>query len=187
MRVASRRARFINVSITLCTIAALLIALVVALLFSSIFVPISLAVYVAALFVLAMFALVGALVSFLVEVRIAIAALRIGASDGTRRKKRPRVWGPGSSSGLWSKGREKSARGSVQVAQCNRDHCSTFTSRAAMPMLRAMMRERLAEFPARLRLAVELDDAAVLLQATRVRLLHQEVRVVLDAHGAERY
>jgi hypothetical protein len=75
---ASRRARFINVSITLCTIAALLIAIVVALLFSSTFVPISLAVYVAALFVLAMIALVGALVSFLIEVRIATAALRIG-------------------------------------------------------------------------------------------------------------
>jgi hypothetical protein len=78
LRIASRRARFINVSITLCTIAALLIALVVALLFSSTFVPISLAVYVAALFVVAMMALVGALVSFLVEVRIATAALRIG-------------------------------------------------------------------------------------------------------------
>jgi len=78
LRVASRRARFINFSITLCTIAALLIAIVVALLFSSIFVPISLAVYVAALFVVAMIALVGALVSFLIEVRIATAALRIG-------------------------------------------------------------------------------------------------------------
>jgi hypothetical protein len=79
LAVASRRARFINVSITLCTIAALLIAIVVALLFSSTFVPISLAVYVAALFVVAMVALVGALVSFLIEVRIATAALRIGA------------------------------------------------------------------------------------------------------------
>ena len=78
LRVASRRARFMNASITLCTIAALLIALVVALLFASTFVPISLAVYVAALFVVAMMALVGALVSFLIEVRIATAALRIG-------------------------------------------------------------------------------------------------------------
>lgn len=76
--VASRRARFINVSITLCTIAALLIALVVALLFVHTFVPINLALYVAALFVLAMMALVGALVSFLIEVRVATAALRIG-------------------------------------------------------------------------------------------------------------
>jgi hypothetical protein len=78
LRVASRRARFINVSITLCTVAALLIAMVVALLFSSTFIPISLGLYVAALFVAAMVALVGALVSFLIEVRIATAALRIG-------------------------------------------------------------------------------------------------------------
>jgi hypothetical protein len=78
LRVSSRRARFINVSITLCTIAALLIALVVALLFSSTFAPIELGAYVAILFVLAMLALVGALLSFLVEVRIATAALRIG-------------------------------------------------------------------------------------------------------------
>jgi hypothetical protein len=78
--VASRRARFINLSITLSTIAALLIALVVALIFASTFAPISLAIYIALLFVLAMAALVGALVSFLIEVRIATAALRIAGS-----------------------------------------------------------------------------------------------------------
>jgi hypothetical protein len=79
LRVAARRARFINVSITLGTIAALLIALVVAVLFASTFVPLNLAGPVAVLFVLAMAALVGALLSFLLEVRIAIAALRIGS------------------------------------------------------------------------------------------------------------
>jgi hypothetical protein len=78
LRIASRRARCINVAITLGTVAALLIAVVVALLFSSTFMPISLAAYVAGLFVLAMIALVGALLSFLVEVRIATASLRIG-------------------------------------------------------------------------------------------------------------
>jgi len=78
LRVAARRARFINVSITLGTIAALLVAIVVALLFASTFVPLNLAAYVALLFVLAMAALVGALLSFLLEVRVAIAALRIG-------------------------------------------------------------------------------------------------------------
>lgn len=78
LRVASRRAHYINVSVTLGTIAALLVALVVALLFASTFVPLNLAASVAILFVLAMTALVGALVAFLVEVRIAIAALRIG-------------------------------------------------------------------------------------------------------------
>jgi len=79
LRVAARRARFINVSITLSTIAALLIALVVAVLFASTFVPLNLAGPIAVLFVLAMAALVGALLSFLLEVRIAIAALRIGS------------------------------------------------------------------------------------------------------------
>jgi hypothetical protein len=78
LAVAARRSRFINVSITLSTVAALLVALVIALLFASTFVPINLAGYVALLFVLAMAALVGALLSFLLEVRVAIAALRIG-------------------------------------------------------------------------------------------------------------
>jgi len=78
LQVAARRARLINVSITLSTIAALLVALVIALLFASTFVPINLAGPVAVLFVLAMGALVGALLSFLLEVRVAIDALRIG-------------------------------------------------------------------------------------------------------------
>lgn len=78
LRIAARRARLINTAITLSTIAALLIALVVALLFASTFVPINLAGPVAVLFVLAMGALVGALLSFLLEVRVAIDALRIG-------------------------------------------------------------------------------------------------------------
>ena len=81
LQVAARRARLINVSITLSTIAALLVALVIALLFASTFVPINLAGPVAVLFVLAMGALVGALLSFLLEVRIAIAALRIGPRE----------------------------------------------------------------------------------------------------------
>jgi len=76
--VLARRARYINVAITFGTIAALLVALVVALLFLSTFVPINLAPPLAVLFVLAMLSLVGAFVSFLIEVRIAIAVLRIG-------------------------------------------------------------------------------------------------------------
>lgn len=78
LRVAARRSRLINVAITLSTIAALLVALVVALLFASTFAPINLAGPVAILFLLAMAALVGALLSFLLEVRVAIAKLRIG-------------------------------------------------------------------------------------------------------------
>jgi Protein of unknown function (DUF2721) len=81
LRVAARRARLINVSITLGTVAALLVALVIALLFASTFVPINLAGSVAVLFVAAMAALVGSLLSFLLEVRVAIDALRIGPSE----------------------------------------------------------------------------------------------------------
>jgi hypothetical protein len=78
LRVAARRARLINLSITLSTVAALLVALVVALIFASTFAPINLATSVAILFVLAMVALVGGLMSFLFEVRVATEALRIG-------------------------------------------------------------------------------------------------------------
>jgi len=86
LRVAARRARLINVAITLSTAAALLVAMVVALLFASTFVPINLAGWVAVLFVLAMATLVGALLSFLLEVRVAIDALRIGAAGDAARK-----------------------------------------------------------------------------------------------------
>jgi len=78
LQALSRRARYINIAITLGTIAALLVAIVIALLFSSTFIPLNLAPPLALLFVLAMGALVAAFVSFLVEVRVAIAVLRIG-------------------------------------------------------------------------------------------------------------
>jgi Protein of unknown function (DUF2721) len=78
LQVMARRSRFINVAITFATVSGLLIALVVALLFSSTFMPINLAAYVAVLFVVSMTSLVGAFLSFLIEVRIAIASLRIG-------------------------------------------------------------------------------------------------------------
>jgi hypothetical protein len=78
LSVLARRASYINFAITLGTIAALLVSLVVALLFASTFVPLNLAPPVALLFVLAMLSLVAAFLSFLIEVRIAIAALRIG-------------------------------------------------------------------------------------------------------------
>lgn len=74
----SRRARLINASITLSTVSALLVAIVVALLFAGAFVRFSLALPVAVLFVGSMFALVGALLAFLVEVRIATLTVRIG-------------------------------------------------------------------------------------------------------------
>jgi hypothetical protein len=76
LEVASRRARFINISITLSTIAALLIALVVALIFASTFVPMNLAAYIAVLFVLAMLALTGCLIVFLREIFLAVSSAR---------------------------------------------------------------------------------------------------------------
>jgi uncharacterized protein YacL len=78
LQVMARRSRYMNVAITLATISGLLIALVVALLFSSTFAPLNLAGYVAVMFVVSMLSLVGAFLSFLLEVRIAIATLRIG-------------------------------------------------------------------------------------------------------------
>ena len=78
LAVLARRARLVNTSITLITIAALFVSLVVALLFTSTLVAINLAVYVAVLFVAAMITLIIALLAFLLEVRIAVASLRIG-------------------------------------------------------------------------------------------------------------
>jgi hypothetical protein len=80
-RIVDRRARLTSVSITLGTISALLVAFVIALLFASTFVPINLAGPVAILFVTAMAALIGSLLSFLSEVRGAIAAFRIGPAE----------------------------------------------------------------------------------------------------------
>jgi CBS domain containing-hemolysin-like protein len=79
LRVLARRARLINIAITLITVTALLVALVIALLFASTFAPMNLATPVAVLFVLSMISLVVALIAFLLEVRIAIAVLRIGS------------------------------------------------------------------------------------------------------------
>ena len=78
LRWLAKRARLMNAAITLSTISALLVAIVVALLFSSAFIQFTLAVPVAALFIGAMVSLVGALLAFLIEVRIATVTLRIG-------------------------------------------------------------------------------------------------------------
>ncbi len=82
LRWLARRARLMNAAITLSTVSALLVAIVVALLFTSAFIQFTLAFPVAALFIAAMVSLVGALVAFLVEVRIATLTLRIGPADG---------------------------------------------------------------------------------------------------------
>ena len=76
--VLARRARYISSAITMCAVSALLIALVVVALFANAFLAVNLAALIAILFVAAMLALTGAFLVFLIEVRIATAALRIG-------------------------------------------------------------------------------------------------------------
>jgi hypothetical protein len=81
LRWLAQRARYIHAAITLSTVAALLIAIVVALLFASAFVRFNLSLPVAALFVASMVSLVGALLCFLLEVRIATRTVRIGPRE----------------------------------------------------------------------------------------------------------
>ena len=78
LRVLARRARYINGAISMCAVAALLVALVVVSLFADAFLGLELAAAIALLFVAAMVCLAVAYIAFFVEVRIAIAALRIG-------------------------------------------------------------------------------------------------------------
>jgi shikimate kinase len=82
--VLARRAHYINVAISLATIAALLVALVVVTLFANAFLGSELALLIALLFVGAMVCLSAAYVAFFIEVRVAVAALRIGLHVGKR-------------------------------------------------------------------------------------------------------
>jgi len=76
--VLARRANYINVAISLATIAALLVALVVVTLFANAFMGSELAIMIALLFVGAMVCLSAAFIAFFIEVRLAMTALRIG-------------------------------------------------------------------------------------------------------------
>jgi hypothetical protein len=78
LQVLARRSRYISTAITMCAVSALLIALVVVALFANAFLAVNLAGLIAILFVSAMLALTGAFLWFLIEVRIATAAIRIG-------------------------------------------------------------------------------------------------------------
>jgi hypothetical protein len=78
LKVIFRRARHINVAIFLCTTSAFLTALVVTLLFASEFVPLGVGGVIAIMFVSSMVCLSTAFLMFLLEVRIATNALRIG-------------------------------------------------------------------------------------------------------------
>jgi hypothetical protein len=82
--VLARRARYINASVTLITLSALFISLVVVMLFVNAFLRWDLAAFIACMFILSMMTLCGALLSFLIEVRIATATLRIGIEAASK-------------------------------------------------------------------------------------------------------
>ena len=74
----SLRGKFINRSITLCTITALLISSVIAILFLGAFLKFNAAIPVALLFITAMLVLIVALLFFLKEIMLATSSIRIG-------------------------------------------------------------------------------------------------------------
>jgi hypothetical protein len=76
----SRRAQLIHRALTLSTACAILVCVLIAALFIGAFFRLDLSVVIAALFVLAMAAFIGGLVSFLREIFLATATLRIGPS-----------------------------------------------------------------------------------------------------------
>ena len=78
LAVLARRAGYINVAISLCAISALLVALVVVTLFANAFLASELGMVIALLFVAAMVCLSAAFIAFFIEVRLAMASLRIG-------------------------------------------------------------------------------------------------------------
>jgi hypothetical protein len=78
LQTLSRRAQLISHAITFCTITALLVCAVIATMFVGAFVRFDTAVLVALLFVAAMLALFIGLLSFIREIFIATANLRIG-------------------------------------------------------------------------------------------------------------
>jgi membrane glycosyltransferase len=77
----SRRARLISLSISLCTLTALLVSAVIAILFLGAFLAFDVSVIVALLFVAAMLAFIVALLGFLSEVFLAIDGLSFGRSS----------------------------------------------------------------------------------------------------------
>lgn len=74
----SKRARLINAAITLSVATALFVCAVIASLFVGAFMEINVTSEVAILFIVAMIALIGALIAFLLEIFKATATLRIG-------------------------------------------------------------------------------------------------------------
>lgn len=83
----SKRAKLINIAITLCTSTAITICTVIAILFLGNFFQFNMSIPIALLFILGMLLLVTGLIIFLREIFIATANLRIGPHnpDGSRR------------------------------------------------------------------------------------------------------
>ena len=88
LKTLSRRAKFINFAITLCTITALLVCAVVGAIFTGAFLAFDAAIAVAVLFVGAMTTFFAGLLCFLREISIATANLRIGPHPTARRWRR---------------------------------------------------------------------------------------------------
>jgi CBS domain containing-hemolysin-like protein len=84
LKVLARRSRWINAAITLITLSALFIALVVVMLFVNAFLRYELSAVIAGMFIMSMLTLAGALLTFLIEVRIATTTLRIGIIEASR-------------------------------------------------------------------------------------------------------
>jgi hypothetical protein len=78
LKVLSRRARYINIAITACTVAALLVCAVIAILFFGSYIDFDSRTAVSLSFILAMIALMIGLLCFLQEVFLATLNLRIG-------------------------------------------------------------------------------------------------------------
>jgi uncharacterized integral membrane protein len=77
LAVLSRRSRLSNLAITLCTLCALLICLLIVTLFVSALLDVSASRWIAGLFIVAMLALIGGLLTFLQEIFVATATVRI--------------------------------------------------------------------------------------------------------------
>lgn len=79
LKVLSRRARFINIAITACTVTALLICATIAILFFGAYLSIDTTMTVSLIFILSMIILMTGLLCFLQEVFLATLSLRIGS------------------------------------------------------------------------------------------------------------
>jgi hypothetical protein len=74
----SQRARLVNWAISLCTTCALLVCIVIVVLFLEAFMSLHMSGVIALLFIAAMLVFIAGLLSFLREVYLATASLRIG-------------------------------------------------------------------------------------------------------------